>query len=131
MKRYDAALSKMIKERQSKRANIKAAAVAAEHFRYRALDLIEIALAQAGPSPQLYTLAMPLLRCQKICISRMVRVRLSLPMYACTVVFLKPMQHSLWGIWICSQCSGNGLHGCDMVLVFKITSKSFVCHAVH
>ncbi len=98
MKRYDAALSKMIKERQSKRANIKAAAVAAEHFRYRALDLIEIALAQAGPSPQLYTLAMPLLRCQKICIARMVRVRLSLPMHACTVVFLEPMQHSLWGI---------------------------------
>lgn len=63
MRRYDDALGKMLRERRSAKTDLRAAAVAAEHFRFRVLDLVDLAMTQVGPSPLLYTLAMPMLKC--------------------------------------------------------------------
>lgn len=65
MRRYDEALAKMLRERQSHKAAAKAEQVASDHFRLRALDLVEVAIHQVGASPQLYEIVVPLLKCLK------------------------------------------------------------------
>jgi hypothetical protein len=70
MRRYDEALAKMLRERQSHKAAAKAEQVASDHFRLRALDLIEVAIHQVGASPQLYDIVVPLLKCLKVSASK-------------------------------------------------------------
>lgn len=70
MRKYDEKLAEMLRQRRSKKADAKAAAVAAEHFRFRALDLVETALLQAASTHLLFQLLGPLLKVLRVCTGR-------------------------------------------------------------
>jgi hypothetical protein len=70
MKEYDRKLVEMLRMRKAAKVNARAVAQEAMHFRYRVLDLVDVALAKLESHPLLFNVVIPLLKCAAMCTKR-------------------------------------------------------------